>query len=141
MTLGITALSIMALLLCWVSFVRKTFFLELSSIQISEPNIRSTMRNIISDRSQNIFANWSKMPSINYNQMCFTIPRCLWMLTDAIFGADQHTHTHTLALSLSLRLFALFPHLSVSYKNPLPRLFDYHWKYRFHRVWLFSFHR
>jgi hypothetical protein len=88
-----------------------------------------------------IFANWSKMLSINYSQMCFSIPRCLCMLTDAIIGVDQRTHTHSLSLSLSLCLFALFPHLFVSDKNPLPRLFDYHWKYRFHRVRLLSFHR
>ncbi len=87
-------------------------------------NIRSTVRNIICKRSQNISANWSKMQFINYKQMCFSIPRCLWMSTDAIFGTDLHLHTHARSLSLSLCLFALFHLLSVSYKNPSPRLFD-----------------
>jgi hypothetical protein len=51
--------------------------------------------------------------------MCFSIPRCLWMLIDAIISFDQHSHTHTLYLSLSLCYLALFPHLSVSLKSPL----------------------
>jgi hypothetical protein len=118
-------------------------FLELSSIQNVWAKHQANREKHHFWLFPKIFADWSKMPSINCSQMCFSIPQCLWMLTDAIIGVDQHTHTHThtLSLSLSLHLFALFPHLFVSDKNPHPRLFDYHWKYRFHRVRLFSFHR
>ncbi len=58
------------------------------------------------------------MPTIIYHQMCFSLPRRLWMLIDAIIGFDQHSHTHALSLS-SLRYLALFPHLSVLLKSPL----------------------
>ncbi len=57
----------------------------------------------------NILANWSKMPTIIYYQMCFFIPRCLWMLIDAIIGFDQHSHTHSLPLSVSLLPCSLSP--------------------------------
>ncbi len=39
-------------------------------------------------------------PSI-VNQMCFSIPRCLWVSTEAIFGVDLHVHTHARSLSVS----------------------------------------
>jgi hypothetical protein len=88
----------------------------------------------------NIFANWSKMPSINYKQMCF-YPTfvCGCRLTLSLVPTYTRTHTH--ALSLSLRLFALSPLLSVWYKNPFPRLFGHHWNTRFRCIRLFSFHR
>jgi hypothetical protein len=72
---------------------------------------------------------------------CVSLSHAVCGCRPTLFSASTNTHTHTLALSLSLCLFALFPHLFISDKNPLPRLFNHHWKYRFHCVWLFSFHR
>ncbi len=89
-----------------------------------------------------------KISSLIDQRCCQSIITKCVSLSHAVCGcwltlssASTNTHTHTLALFLSLWLLALLPHLFVSYKNPLLRLFDYHWKYRFHRVWLFSFHR
>ncbi len=114
-------------------------FLELSSIQMSEPNNRPTVRNLIKVKSQT---------SSLINQRCRLsfIVKCV-SLSHAVCGCWStlssvliNTRTHTLYLSLSLRYLALFPHLSVSHKSPL-HLFDHQLKYRFHRTLLFSFHR
>jgi hypothetical protein len=76
-------------------------------------------------------------PSIKY-QMCIFFPRCLWMLIDATIGVDQHSHTHTLSLSVSPLPCFLSPPFLTLYKLVL-RLCVYQLKYRFHRIWLFSF--
>ncbi len=95
-------------------------FLELSSIQMSEPNNRPTVRNLILVKSQT---------SSLINQRCRLsfIAKCVF-LSHAVCGCwstlssvsiNTRTHTHTHYLSLSLRYLALFPHLSVSLKSPL----------------------
>jgi hypothetical protein len=58
-----------------------------------------------------------QMQAINNCQMCFFIPRCLWMVIDTIISFDQHSHTHS--LSLSLRYLAFFPHLSIPFISSL----------------------
>ncbi len=93
-------------------------FLELSSIQMSEPNNRPTVRNLIKAKSQT---------SLLINQRCLLsfIAKCV-SLSHAVCGCwstlssvSINTRTHTLYLSLSLSYLALFPHLSVSHKSPL----------------------
>ncbi len=82
-------------------------FLELSSIQISEPNIRPTKRNIISDRSQK---------SLLIDQRCRLkiIAKCVslshnvcgcWPTLSAV-STSAHTHTHSLSLCLSVCLLS-----------------------------------
>ncbi len=70
--------------------------------------------------------------------MCFFFPHCLWMLADATIGIEQHSHTHTLSLSVSPLPCFLSPSFLTLYK-PALRLCVYQLKYRFHRIWLFSF--
>jgi hypothetical protein len=67
--------------------------------------------------------------------MCIFFPRCLWMLTDATIGVDQHSHTHTPSLSVSPLPCFLSPPFLTLYKLVL-RLCVYQLKYRFHRIWL-----
>ena len=93
-------------------------FLELSSIQMFEPNNRPTMRNLIKVKSQT---------SSLINQRCqlSIIAKCV-SLSHAVCGCwstlssvSINTRTHTLYLSLSLRYLALFPHLFVAHKSSL----------------------
>ncbi len=57
---------------------------------------------------------------------CVSLSHAVCGCRPTLSSALTYTRTHTLSLSLSLslRLFALFPLLSVSYKSPLPWLFD-----------------
>jgi hypothetical protein len=57
--------------------------------------------------------------------MYLFFPRCLWMLTDATIGVDQHSHTHTLSLSVSPLPGFLSPLSSTLYKLAV-RLCVYH---------------
>ncbi len=112
MTFSIMTFSIITLM--WERYP----FLELSSIQMSEPNNRPTVRNLIKAKSQT---------SSLINQRCRLsfIAKCV-SLSHAVCGCWStlssvliNTRTHTLSLSLSLRYLALFPHLSFSHKSPI----------------------
>jgi hypothetical protein len=72
---------------------------------------------------------------------CYSLSHAVCGCWSTLSSVSINTRTHTLYLSLSLRYLALFPHLSVSFKKPSLRLFDYQLKYRFHCIQLFSFHR
>ena len=102
--------------------------------------ITETVRNpIFVESHQMLLINQRCRPS-NKCQMCIFFPRCLWMLTDGTIGIDQHSHTHTLSLSVSLLPCFLSPPFSTLYKLALRLCVD-QLKYRFHRIWLFSFPR
>ncbi len=84
-------------------------FLELSSIQMSEPNNRPTVRNLIKAKSQT---------SLLINQRCRLsfIAKCV-SLSHAVCGCwstlssvsiNTHTHTHSISLCLSATLLS-FP--------------------------------
>ncbi len=60
------------------------------------------------------------------------------MLADATIGIDQHSHTHTLSLSVSPLPCCLSSSFLTLYKL-VWWLCVYQLKYRFHRIWLFSF--
>ncbi len=90
----------------------------MSSIQMSEPNNRPTVRNLILAKSQT---------SSLINQRCWLsfIAKCV-SLSHAVCGCwstlssvSINTRTHTHSLSLSLRYLVLFPHLSVPFKSSL----------------------
>ncbi len=95
-------------------------FLELSSIQMSEPNNRPTMRNLIKVRSQTS-SLINQRCRLSFITKCVSLSHVVcgcWSTLSSV-SINTHTHTHTLYLSLSLRYLALFPHLSVSHKSPL----------------------
>jgi hypothetical protein len=97
------ALCVMILIKMTVS-IRTVRKVALSWIVIY-PNIwnktsGSTVGNLICKRSQNIFANWSKMPSINYKQMCFY--PTLFVDVDRRYLRCRPTLAHTCSLSFSL---------------------------------------
>jgi hypothetical protein len=91
--------------------VRKLYLPELSLIQLSKLSNRLTVRNTDKTISQNIYANWSQMPTIWYPHRCVSLLTLLWMLIDAIVGFDQRTHTCLLSFCLSITLlsFPFFP--------------------------------
>jgi hypothetical protein len=94
-----------------------TVFVKLSSIQISKLNNRPTVRNLIKTGSQT-------SSLIDHKCQQSFIATDVFPLPNAVVDVDRRccgfrpTLAHTLSLSLSLRYLALFPLLSVWYKNP-----------------------
>jgi hypothetical protein len=115
-------------------------FLELSAIQMSEPNNRPTVRNLIKAKSQTS-SLINQRCRLSFITKCVSLSHTVCGCWSTLPSVSINTRTDTLCLSLSLCYLALFPHLSISFKKPSLRLFDYQLKYRFHRTRLFSFHR
>ncbi len=93
-------------------------FLELSSIQMSEPNNRPTMRNLNKAKSQTA-SLINQRCRLSFIAKCVSLSHAVCGCWSMLSSVPINTHTHTLYLTLSLHYLALFPHLSVSHKNPL----------------------
>ena len=95
-------------------------FLELSSIQMSEPNNRPTVRNLNKAKSQTS-SLINQRCRLSFIAKCVSLSHavCGCWLTLSSVSINTRTHTHTLSLSLSLRYLAFFPHLFFPFINSL----------------------
>jgi hypothetical protein len=104
----------------------KYSYLELSSIQMSEPNNRPTVRNLILAKSQTpSLINWRCR--LSFIAKCVSLSHAVCGCWSTLSSVSINTHTHTLYLSLSLRYLALFPHLFVSLKISLCNCLIINW--------------
>ncbi len=104
----LTLTSLSSLVLLWVRYP----FLELSSIQMSEPNnlilAKSQTSSLINQRCQ-----------LSFIAKCVSLSHTVCGCWSTLSSVSINTRTHTLYLFLSLCYLALFPRLSVSLKSSL----------------------
>ncbi len=101
-------------------------FLELSSIQMSEPNNRPTVRNLILAKSQTSSLN-NQRCQLSFIAKCVSLSHAVCGCWSMLSSVSINTRTHTHSLSLSLRYLALFPHISILFKSSLCHCLIINW--------------
>jgi hypothetical protein len=93
-------------------------FLELSSIQMSEPDNRPIMRNLILEKSQTS-SLINQRCRLSFIDKCVSLSHAICGCWLALSSVSINTRTHTHSISLSLLYLDLFPRLSILLKSSL----------------------